>query len=154
MNNYINIYNNLVILTRNKDLYKGFQSQDSFSDRLTFLLLHFAFFLKNFKDYDNKTQLQDIYDFIFRQLELSIREIGYGDQSINKKMKDYINLLYAMLDKIHDWDTSSFESKVSLLTIFLDNDAEHTFLTEYFDNYSKNLSNNTLNFYLKGVINP
>ena len=26
-------------------------------------------------------------------LELSIREIGYGDQSINKKMKDYLNLI-------------------------------------------------------------
>ena len=37
--------------------------------------------------------LQEIYDFNFRQLELSIREIGYGDQSINKKMKDYINLI-------------------------------------------------------------
>ena len=40
-----------------------------------------------------KSILQDIYDFIFRQIELSIREIGYGDQSINKKMKDYLNLL-------------------------------------------------------------
>jgi len=154
MNNYINIYNNLVTLTRNKELYSGFKVQDSFSDRLTFLLFHFAFFLKIFKNNDNKVQLQEIYDFIFRQLELSIREIGYGDQSINKKMKDYINLFYAMLDKIHDWDKSSLEFKVSLLTTFLDNNADHTFLCKYFDNYSKNLSNNTLNFYLKGVIKP
>jgi cytochrome b pre-mRNA-processing protein 3 len=43
--------------------------------------------------------LQEIYDFNFRQLELSIREIGYGDQSINKKMKDYINLFHAMFQK-------------------------------------------------------
>ena len=152
MNNYINIYNNLVTLTRNKELYNGFKVQDSFSDRLTFLLFHFAFFLKIFKNRDNKVQLQEIYDFIFRQLELSIREIGYGDQSINKKMKDYINLFYAMIDKIHDWDTSSFDSKVSLLTIFLDNNAQHAFLCKYFDNYSESLSNNTLNFYLKGVV--
>ena len=40
----------------------------------------------------SKKILQEIYDFNFRQLELSIREIGYGDQSINKKMKDYINV--------------------------------------------------------------
>ena len=95
---------------------------------------------------------QDVYDFIFRQLELSIREIGYGDQSINKKMKDYINLFYAMLDKIHDWDLSSFENKTSVLETFLDNNAELTYLTKYFDKYSKNLSNNTLNLYIKGVI--
>ena len=29
--------------------------------------------------------LQEISDFNFRQLELSLREIGYSDQSINKK---------------------------------------------------------------------
>ena len=37
--------------------------------------------------------MQEIYDYIFRQVELSIREIGYGDQSINKKMKDYLKLI-------------------------------------------------------------
>ena len=62
---------------------------------MTFFLLHFAFILKNFKnDQNNRKYLQEIYDFNFRQLELSIREIGYGDQSINKKMKDYINLFH------------------------------------------------------------
>jgi cytochrome b pre-mRNA-processing protein 3 len=49
INNYINIYNNLVELTRNKDLYQNFDKQDTFSDRLIFFLLHFAFFLKVFK---------------------------------------------------------------------------------------------------------
>ena len=44
-------------------------------------------------------------------MELSIREIGYGDQSINKKMKDYLNLFYAMIDKIHDWDNLTQESR-------------------------------------------
>ena len=32
-----------------------------------------------FKNEENKIILQEIYDFNFRQLELSIREIGYGD---------------------------------------------------------------------------
>ncbi|MBT3561064.1 MAG: ubiquinol-cytochrome C reductase, partial [Flavobacteriaceae bacterium] len=101
---YINIYNNLVKLTRNKDLYKDFKNQDTFSDRLIFFLLHFAFFLKVHKENNDKKLLQEIYDFTFRQVELSIREIGYGDQSINKKMKDYLNLFYGMIDKIHSWD--------------------------------------------------
>ena len=110
--NYINIYNNLVKLTRNKELYKDFKNQDTFSDRLIFFLLHFAFFLKVYKENnDKKLLLQEIYDFIFRQVELSIREIGYGDQSINKKMKDYLNLFYGMIDKIHYWDSLSLESR-------------------------------------------
>jgi len=86
-NKYIYIYNNLINYTRNKDLYKNLKRDDNFSDRLSLFLLHFSFFLKNFKNNENKIILQEIYDFNFRQLELSIREIGYGDQSINKKMK-------------------------------------------------------------------
>ena len=99
--NYIHLYNKLISYTRNKNLYKFLNREDQFSDRLIFFLLHFSFFLKNFKNNDNKIILQEIYDFNFRQLELSIREIGYGDQSINKKMKDYINLFHSMVSEIH-----------------------------------------------------
>ena len=152
MNNYINIYNNLVTLTRNKDLYKGFKVQDSFSDRLIFFLLHFAFFLKIYKENNDKKLLQEIYDQTFRQVELSIREIGYGDQTINKKMKDYLNLFYGMIDKIHDWDSLSLESKSSLLENFLDNATNTKHLAEYFEKYRLNLLNNTLNSYIKGVV--
>ena len=102
--NYINIYNNLIKLTTNKNLYKGLNKQDTFSDRLMFFLIHFAFFLKVYKNEENSKILQEIYDFNFRQLELSIREIGYGDQSINKKMKDYINLFHSIISEIHFWD--------------------------------------------------
>jgi len=150
--NYINIYNNLVKLTRNKDLYKDFKNQDTFSDRLIFFLLHFAFFLKVYKENNDKKLLQEIYDFTFRQVELSIREIGYGDQSINKKMKDYLNLFYGMIDKIHDWDSLSIESRASLLEIFLDNATNTVHLAEYLEKYRLNLINNTLNSYIKGVV--
>jgi cytochrome b pre-mRNA-processing protein 3 len=149
---YINVYNNLVNLTRNKNLYQSFKSQDSFSDRLIFFLLHFAFFLKVFKKESDKAILQEIYDYIFRQLELSIREIGYSDQSINKKMKDYLNLFYGMIDKIHNWDTLTLESKVTVLESFLDNAVNADFLVEYFEKYQLNLLNNTLNSHIKGVV--
>ena len=153
MNNYINIYNNLIGLTRNKDLYQNFEEQDTFSDRLIFFLLHFAFFLKVFKKDNDKEVLQDIYDFIFRQLELSIREIGYGDQSINKKMKDYLNLFYSMLDKLHNWDELSIINKRSILLNFLESNSDITYLTDYFEEYRLNMLNNTLNSYIKGIVN-
>ena len=105
--NYLYFYNNLVNYTRNKELYVFLDRNDNFSDRLTIFLFHFAFFLKNFKSKQNKKILQQIYDFNFRQLELSIREIGYGDQSINKKMKDYINLFHSMVSEIHFWEDMS-----------------------------------------------
>ena len=106
--NYINFYNNLIRLTTNKLLYKNLEKQDTFNDRLIIFLLHFAFFLKIFKNKENEKQLQEIYDFNFRQLELSIREIGYGDQSINKKMKNYINLFHSMVSEIHLCNLSFF----------------------------------------------
>ena len=149
---YIHFYNNLIKLTRNKELYKNFDKQDTFSDRLIFFLLHFAFFLKIYKKNSDKEVLQDIYDYSFRQLELSIREIGYGDQSINKKMKNYLNLFYGMIDKIDKWDELSFNQRCSLLEQFIDNNADTSFLADYFEKYRQNLLNNTLTFYIKGVI--
>jgi cytochrome b pre-mRNA-processing protein 3 len=150
---FINIYNNFVKLTRNKELYKDFKKQDTFSDRLLFFLLHFAFFLKVYKNENNNKLLQEIYDYIFRQVELSIREIGYGDQSINKKMKEYLNLFYGIIDKVHYWDDLDKESKNLLLVNFLDNAANTDYLVKYFDKYKQFLLNNTLNSHIKDVIN-
>ncbi|MDB0046366.1 ubiquinol-cytochrome C chaperone family protein [Candidatus Pelagibacter sp.] len=151
-NNYINIYNNLVNLTRNKELYNNFNNQDTFSDRLIFFLLHFAFFLKIYKENNDKKLLQNIYDYIFRQVELSVREIGYGDQTINKRMKDYLNLFYGMIDKIHDWEALSDKSRTKILEIFLDNATNSQYLVNYFEKYRLKLINNTLNSYIKGVV--
>jgi len=154
MNKYIYIYNNLISFTRNKDLYKSLNRKDSFSDRLTLFLLHFAFFLKNFKSEENKIILQEIYDFNFRQLELSIREIGYGDQSINKKMKDYINLFHSMVSEIHFWDNFSRAQKIEKFSIFLTDFSKIDDLLDYFELFNDNLSKKTLNSYLKSVSNP
>ena len=150
---YIHIYNNLINYTRNKDLYKNLNREDIFSDRLTLFLLHFSFFLKNFKNDENKFILQEIYDFNFRQLELSIREIGYGDQSINKKMKDYINLFHSMVSEIHYWDKLSKSDKIKKISLFLSEFQNIDDLTQYFDDFNLKLSKKTLNSYLKSVSN-
>ena len=151
--NYINFYNNLIKLTTNKSLYKNLGKQDSFNDRLILFLLHFAFFLKNFKNKENEKILQNIYDFNFRQLELSIREIGYGDQSINKKMKDYINLFHSIVSDIHFWNDYDLQKKKEIISKFLEDFNNIDELVEYFDNYFVFLSKKTLNSYLKSVIN-
>ena len=148
---YINLYNNLIKLTTNKKLYKGFTKQDTFSDRLIFFLIHFAFFLKVFKREDNSKIMQDIYDFNFRQLELSIREIGYGDQSINKKMKDYINFFHSIVSEVHFWDDLSKDQKKNKISLFIDNSTEIDYLVEYFEEYQENLQKKNLNYFLKSV---
>jgi cytochrome b pre-mRNA-processing protein 3 len=149
--NYIDLYNKLIKLTTNKNLYQSINKQDTFSQRMSLFLFHFAFFLKEFKNNENEKILQIIYDFNFRQLELSIREIGYGDQSINKKMKDYINVFHAIISEIHYWDTLDIVSKEKKISIFLEDFNNIKYLVEYFDQFRLNLSKNTLNSYLKSV---
>ena len=151
---YIYIYNNLINYTRNKDLYKNLDREDNFSDRLTLFLLHFSFFLKNYRNDENKKILQEIYDYNFRQLELSIREIGYGDQSINKKMKDYINLFHSMVSEIHFWNDLTKTEKSKKFSMFLSDFNNIDYLIDYFEEFNLNLSKKTLNSYLKSVSNP
>ena len=151
---YINIYNNLIQLTTNKYLYKGLNKQDSFADRLILFLFHFAFFLKEFKNSENEELLQKIYDFNFRQLELTIREIGYGDQSINKRMKDYINIFHGIVSEIHFWDNLNNDEKKDKISLFLNDFQKYDYLVTYFDEFSQKLQKKTLNSYLKSVSNP
>jgi len=144
----------LIRLTTNKSLYNGVKNtQDTFSDRLSLFLFHFAFILKEFKNHKNDKTLQELYDFNFRQLELSIREIGYGDQSINKKMKDYINVFHGIISEIHFWDDMKFDKKIECLSTFLQNFQNTEYLVDYFDNFSTDLKKNNLNSYLKSVNN-
>ena len=95
--------------------------------------------------------LQEIYDFCFRQLELSLREIGYGDQSINKKMKDYINLFHSIISEVHFWENLDKKEKSNKINKFLPQFKKNEYLTEYFDNFNKDLSKKTLKSYLKSV---
>ncbi len=117
---FLNIYNNLVKLTRNKILYKNTSNNESFSDKLIIFFMHFAFFLKLFKNHTSKENLQDLYDYIFKQIELSIREIGYGDASVNKKMKEYVSVMYAIIDKVELWEKLDLSSKSKFFSEYID----------------------------------
>ena len=91
--------------------------------------------------------------FFFRQLELSIREIGYGDQSINKKMKDYINLFHSIVSDIHFWENLKKTEKKKKISYFLTNFKKIEQLVDYFDQFEEDLKKKTLNSYLKSVSN-
>jgi len=150
--NYLNIYNNLIKLTRNKTLYVNNLNNETFSDRLILFLLHFAFFLKSYKNQKNKKIFQELYDFVFRQIELSIREVGYGDATVNKRMKDYISLLYFVIDKVEFWEKLNINEKSELFSKYLKVHKESTYYIDYFDKYSIYLSKNSFNYFTKDVI--
>ena len=151
-NDYLNIYNNLIKLTRNKNLYMNLKNNDTFSDRLIILLFHYSFFLKFYKNQISSDESQDLFDFIIRQIELSIREIGYGDVSVNKKMKDYVNLFYLILEKIESWDNMNKSSKRSLFGEFINIKDNSDFFINYFDKYRDFLLNNPLKIFTKDIL--
>tara|TARA_Y100001970_G_scaffold138568_1_gene170466 strand:+ start:1666 stop:2139 length:474 start_codon:yes stop_codon:yes gene_type:complete len=148
---YTNIYNNLIKLTRNKLLYINLEENETFSDRLIFLLIHFSFFLKIYKDNNSKIILQQIHDFVFKQFEISIREIGYGDVSINKNMKKYINFFYDMVSKLDLWDSYNTQQKIEILNKLINKPKNITFYVNYFDKLCNFYKKNTLNYFTKDI---
>ena len=99
-----------------------------------------------------KKEIQKIYDFIFKQIELSIREIGYGDVTINKKMKTYVNIFYSILEKTDKWDAEKYDDKSYYLSFFFGKGLDINYFIDYFDKYRLFLLNKTLNYFTKDVI--
>ena len=150
---FVTLYNTLVNLSRNKSLFSIFTDKDTFSDRILILMFHFAFFLREYKKNTDKEYLQKFFDYFFRQVELNLREIGYGDVSINKKMKDYINVFYSILDKINNWNDLDNVKKGEILSFYYNLKDNHLKIVNYFDKFEIYLSKTTLKSFTKSVIN-
>ena len=149
---FININNNLIKLTRNKNLYND-NKQDTFYDRMIIFFFHIGFLLKNYKEIETKDNLQKFFDFSVKQLELSIREIGYGDATINKKMKDYINLLFSLIDKIDNWEKLNTDQKLKIIKDYLHDVIDYNIYINYIEKYRSFLTKNSFNNLSKDIIN-
>ena len=148
---YLNIYNNLIKLTRNKNLYNS-QKEDSFYDRMIIMYFHLGFLFKVYKNVESKENLQNFFDYCIRQIELSIREIGYGDATINKKMKEYVNLLFSIIDKIYQWELNDINSKKEILGNYIDDSLNLENYVNYFEKYRIFLTKNSFNNLSKDII--
>ena len=153
MNNlYLNIYNNLIKLTRNKNLYNN-KKQDTFYDRMIIFFFHLGFLLKVYKNIEEKDKLQKFFDYCVRQIELSVREIGYGDATINKKMKEYVNLLFSIIDKINNWEELDDNKKREIINLYIVEIIDFKKFIEYLEKYREFLTKNTFNNLSKDIIN-
>ena len=148
---YLNIYNNLIKLTRNKNLYNP-NKEDTFYDRMIVLFFHLGFLFKEYKNIESKDNLQNFFDYCIRQIELSIREIGYGDATINKKMKEYVNLLFSIIDKINEWEIADDEKKKNILNNYIESKQNLNNLINYFEKYRIFLTKNSFNHLSKDIL--
>ena len=95
----ISLYNTLLNLSRNLFFYNKITLNDSFETRIYLMLTHFSIILIIFKNQNIKFP-QNLYDDLFFCIENDLRELGHGDVSVNKKMKDINKVLYDILLKL------------------------------------------------------
>lgn len=84
-------YQSLLTQCRMPVFYAHYGVPDSYDGRFELLLLH-AFFVYNRLIPDSKAEVQDVFsqalfDEMFRQLDLGLREAGAGDMSVPKHMR-------------------------------------------------------------------
>ena len=95
------MYNIILILSRNIFFYDKICLPDTYQSRIHLMLFHFAIILLVFKKRNIKFD-QFQYDFFFRNIEYNLRELGFGDVSVNTKMKDLNKISYDILLKIEE----------------------------------------------------
>ena len=152
------LYNILLKLSRNIFFYKKIQLNDSFETRIFLMFFHFSILMIIFKKKGEKFD-QDEYDNVFNSIEYNLRELGFGDVSVNKKMKDFNKILYDILLKIDDNSENDFKLNKKLVTKYFsslkgENDPKTVDFERYFDKFYKfcfelplqNMIRETLNF--------
>ena len=122
------------------------------------MLFHLSFILVDLKNKRNdKDYQQAIFDFFFKQIELNLRELGYGDITVNKKMKNLVRLFYEILIKCKNWKNLQNNNKSDLILNFFSNKYDNKILSynlaNYFDKFSFFIEDISLNSITKGVFN-
>ena len=116
-----NLYNILLTLSRNKFFYEKINLPDTFETRIYLMFIHFSLLMIISKKKGKKFN-QKVYDFFFHNIENNLRELGFGDVSVNKKMKNLNKLLYDILLKIEDQSIkSSFKINQTLIVKYFNN---------------------------------
>ena len=135
-----NFYNNLVKLSRNIYFYKDIKLEDKLENRIIIIFGHLSIILnclKHNKDYVNFSQ--EIYDNIFLNIENSLRELGHGDVTVNKKMKQLNQIFHNLLLKFKDKENEK-KINISEITKFLflkeKNDEISLKFNDYFEKYN------------------
>jgi len=155
---YKTLYSKLVALSRNIFFYKKIQLIDNFETRINLIFIHLSLILIVFKEKNKKEFPQELFDNMFLNIEYHIRELGYGDVAVNKKMKTLLQIFYDILLKIRNPDEQKNIINIKLLEKYLEPQCDNKKqlidnLGIYFDKFYYfcfELENNSM---LKGEIN-
>ena len=99
-----------------------------------------------------------MFDLIFKNIELNMREIGYGDIVTNKNMKFLVKTFYNILLNCENLNWRSLNLKKMFFFKYLEHNnmkkkADNVPLIEYFDKYQAFCLDLSLDSVLKGDLN-
>jgi len=135
------LYNTLLTLSRNIFFYEKMKLKDCFETRVYLMFMHFSIMMIIFKKKKVKFD-QNNYDSLFFNIENNLRELGFGDVSVNKKMKELNKLLYDILLKIENKSQDTFKINEKLIfKYFNDFDSPKRAKYKDFENYFINFYN-------------
>jgi len=113
------LYNTLLLLSRNIFFYKKIKLEDSYETRVYLMFFHYSIILFIMKKKGYKPD-QENYNNLFFHIESNLREMGFGDVSVNKKMKDLNKIFYDILIKISG-NLGNFDINDKLIHKYFDN---------------------------------
>ena len=147
------IYQNIIEISRSKFFYLDLNLRDDFETRFDLIIFHaFIVFYYYKKLYGKKSQIsQELFDIMFADFENNLREMGFGDIAVNKKMKVFITAFYGRIAQYNkgievyrvDHDKSLLQETI-LNNIYKGGDISDKYL-HYFIKYM----NKNINHFLK-----
>tara|TARA_B100001123_G_scaffold418324_1_gene522180 strand:- start:790 stop:1236 length:447 start_codon:yes stop_codon:yes gene_type:complete len=139
--------------------YSDFKISDTFQNRINLIFLHISFLfnkIKESKKNKNSNNFdQNLFDLIFKKIELNMREIGYGDVTVNKNMKYLVKVFYSILLDSKSYINKTNDDKILFLLTYLttnsnNKNTDNKELVKYFDKYQTFCFDLCLDSVLKG----
>ena len=134
----LDLYNTLLKLSRNLYFYSKINLKDTFETRIYLMFVHYSIILQIFKMKKNEFS-QKSYDSLFYAIENNLRELGFGDVAVNKKMKDLNKVFYDILLKINNSKNNIELNKNLIIKYFPQlndlNSNKYDLFNDYFINF-------------------
>ena len=138
------LYNNILTLSRNKLFYIKFDLSDTFQNRINLIFFHISFIFVKINQYKEKILFkkfhQKLFDLLFEQIESNMRELGFGDVTVNKNMKYLVKSFYNILLFSQEYNNKKIEYKRSFFDKFLkyntrEGKVNNDTIIKYFDDF-------------------
>jgi cytochrome b pre-mRNA-processing protein 3 len=94
------LYRTIVRQTRRPEFYASGGVTDTFEGRFELLTAHMALMLYRLKGGDNEEKVlsQTLFDLFFADMDAALRELGVGDTSVGKRIREMSEAFYGRLE--------------------------------------------------------